>query len=169
MTLEIQYYADKPDRDLSICTPGSVTWGDAEPGCFESADDMRTFGTLVTSLGFRYGTYGNRYTIPALFGNSEELTPWALWYADYRPPDFEHFEPFNGFVVPDLWQYWSGGYCGINCDLSITPDGRLFADISNYSSYLTAKQANYFKFTLDGVVIGLQNGDIAKQQKEILS
>jgi len=168
MSLELQYYADKPGRDLTIPDAGNVTWGDAEPGCFESAEEMREFGTLVTSLGFRYGTYGNRYTIPTLFGPSEELTPWALWYADYRPPDFSTFEPFNGFLLPDLWQYWSGGYCGINCDLSITPDGRLFADLSNYSGYISAKQASFFKFTLDGVVIGLQNADIARHQKGML-
>lgn len=166
--LELQYYADRPGRDLSICDPGSVVWGDVEPGCFESAQDLRDFGTLVTSIGFRYGTYGNKWSIQALFGESEELAPWPLWYADYRPPDFSTFEPFNGFTVPALWQYWSGGYCGINCDLSITPDGRIFADLSNYSQYLSAKQANYLKTTLDGVVIGLQNGDIAKQQKGML-
>lgn len=167
--MELQYYADRKGRDLTIPEVGNVVWGDAEPGCFESAQDMRDFGTLVTSLGFRYGTYGNRYTIADLFGsNDEELAPWALWYADYRPPDFASFQPFNGFTEPALWQYWSGGYCGINCDLSITPDGRIFADLSNYSSYLSAKQANYLKLTLDGVVIGLQDADIARQQKGML-
>jgi hypothetical protein len=166
--LELQYYADKPNRDLTIPHPGAVVWGDVEPGCFESKQELYDFGTLVTSLGFRYGTYGNKPSVSAMFGDSEELAPWSLWYADYRPPDFDTFEPFNGFIIPDLWQFWSGGYCGINCDLSITLEGRLFADISNYTQYLSAKQANYLKLTLDGVIIGLQNADIARQQKGML-
>lgn len=168
MTLEIQYYADKPGRDLSICDPGSVVWCDIEPGCFENAADVRAFGTLVTSLGLRYGTYTGRWIFPDVFGASEELAQWPLWYADYRPPDFSTFEPFNGWTEPALWQYWSGGYCGINCDLSVTPDMRLFADISNYTT-LTPKAAEFIKYTFSGVVIGLQNTAIAKMQKGMLT
>lgn len=168
MSLEIQYYADKPGRDLSICDPGSVVWCDVEPGCFQSVQDVRDFGTLVTERGLRYGTYGNKTSIAAVFGDSEELAAWPLWYADYRPPDLATFEPFNGFQNPDLWQYWSDGYLGINCDLSITPDSRLFADISNYTT-LTQKQADFLKHTLDGVVIGLQNAQTARKQKGLLT
>ncbi len=119
-------------------------------------------------MGLRYGTYGNRWSIVPVMGDSEELAPWPLWYADYRPPDFSTFEPFLGWAEPALWQYYPDGYCGVNADLSITPDGRIFADISNYTT-LNPKQANYFKFTLDGVVIGLQDPVKARRFKEQLT
>lgn len=168
MSLEVQYYADKPGRDLTIPDAGSVVWCDIEPDCFESQQEVRDFGTLVTGMGLRYGTYGNKTSIGAVFGSSDELAAWPLWYADYRPPDFNTFDPFNGWTAPDLWQYWSDGYLGINCDMSITPDGRIFADISNYT-VLTSKQAEYLKATLDGVIIGLQDARVARLQKRLLT
>lgn len=166
--LEIQYYVDLPGRDIGICDPGSVCWVDIEPGCFQDAQLVRIEGTRITNAGLRYGTYGNKTSIQPVFGESIELAEWPLWVADYRPPDFAAFEAFNGWDSPALWQYWSGGYLGVNCDLSITPDGRLFADISNFT-VLTQKQADYFKHTLDGVVIGLQDSRKARKFKELLS
>lgn len=167
MSLDLQYYCDLPGRDLSICDPDSVCWVDIEPGCFQDAQQVRDEGTRITEAGLRYGTYCGRYTLLPEFEGGE-LSPWPLWYADYRPPDFQTFQEFGGWLLPDLWQYWSDGYLGVNCDLSITPDGRLFADISNYTT-LTQKQADYFKHTLDGVVIGLQSAAKAREFKAMLS
>lgn len=168
MTLELQYYVDLPGRDLTIPDTGSVVWIDIEPGCFQSIEDVRAQGTANTAAGMATGIYGNRTSISAVVGDSTELSPWPLWYADYRPPLWDTYTAFNGWdMLPALWQFWSGGYCGINCDLSITVDGRLFADISNYTN-LTQKQADFLKTTLDGVVIGLQDAAIARHQKELL-
>lgn len=166
--IELQYYVDLPGRDLSICDPGSVVWVDIEVGCFQDADDVRAEGSRITEAGLRYGTYCNQTSLTPVFGSSNELSLWPLWLADYRPPDYFTFVPFNGWTEPALWQYYPDGYVGVNCDLSITPDGRLFADISNYTT-LTQKQADYFKHTLDGVVIGLQDAAKARHFKELLS
>lgn len=166
--LELQYYCDLPHREISIAEPGSVVWVDIEVGCFQSAEDVRAEGTRITSAGLKYGTYCNKTSLEPVFGDSDELAAWPLWVADYRPPDFSTFVPFNGWTEPALWQFWSDGYLGVNCDLSITPDGRLFADISNYTT-ISQKQADFFKHTLDGVVIGLQDAAIARKFKAMLS
>lgn len=170
MTLELQYYVDKPGRDLRVPNKGSVVWIDVEPGCFTDPQAVRDQGTKNTAAGMKTGIYTGRWIFPTYYGASTELAnyPCPLWYADYRPPDYSTFVPFNGWTKPALWQFYPDGYCGVNADLSITPDGRLFADISNYSA-LTPKQAGYFKYTLDGVVIGLQDAAKAKQFKELLS
>ncbi len=168
MTLELQYYVDLPGRDLTIPDAGSVVWIDIEPGCFQDAQAVRDQGTANTAAGMVTGIYCSRNSLPPVFGDSTELAdyPLPLWVADYRPP--HDFIPFSGWTTYALWQYWSNGYLGVNCDLSITPDGRLFADISNFSS-LTQRQADYFKTTLSGVVIGLQNAAIARKFKEQLT
>jgi len=167
VSLELQYYHDLPGRDITIPDKGSVNWIDIEPGCFQKAQDVRDAGTRNTAAGMVTGLYCNATSLVPVFGNSQELSAWPLWYADYRPPDFSTFVPFGGWVSPALWQFWSDGYLGINCDLSITPDGRLFADISNFSS-LTQKQADFIKFTLDGVIIGIQDAAKARRFKEML-
>ena len=74
--------------------------------------------------------------------------------------------------------------------MSITPDGRVFVDISNYTTLsaarpksnlrslmarafspvtLTPSQANYLKYTVDAVVIGLQDAAKARYFKALLS
>jgi len=174
MTLELQYYADRPGRDLTIPGPGSVVWGDWELGCFQVQQDLRDFGSLVTSMGLRYGTYCNRYSLQTgeAWGDSTELSPWPLFYADYRAPDFATFVPFNGFTLPALWQWSSSGYMTpaglVNADVSLTPDGRLFLDISNWTT-LTTKQAEFIKYAAAGVVIGLQDAAKARRFKALLS
>ncbi len=171
----MQVYVDRPGRDLSIAEAGWVAWADVEPGCLVTAQEVRDVGTAITAAGLRYGTYGNRTSISAVFGDSPELAAWPLWYANYIPPCYDWFQPFNGFQQPALWQYTSGGYLGINCDLSITPDGRIFADLSNYSienldgTTFGRMQADFLKYTLDGVVLGLQDADIARYFKALLS
>ncbi len=172
MSLELQYYVDLPGRDLTIPDPNSVVWIDIEPGCFQDAQDVRDQGTANTAAGMRTGIYCNRYSLAPVFGDSQELAPWPLWLADYRPPDYQSFVPFNGWASPALWQWSSSGWMTpvglINADVSITPEGRVFVDISNFTS-LGPKEAQFLKYTVDGVVIGLQNAAIARQQKALLS
>lgn len=184
MTLELQYYCDLPGRDISICDPGSVCWVDIEVGCFQDAQLVRDEGTRITEAGLRYGTYCNRSSLEPVFGDSDELSTWPLWYADYRPPNYASFVPFNGWTEPALWQWSSGGYVvsvdnigrrrTLNCDMSVTPDGRVFVDLSNYSSKNVSGQefdqsdADFLKYTVQGVVIGLQSVVKARRFKEML-
>ncbi len=175
MSLELQVYVTRPrqvEASRGIWEPGWVMWGDVEPGCLVTKQEVYDVGTMATDAGLRYGTYGNRTSISAVFGDSEELAQWPLFYADYRPPDWLSFVPFNGFQSPALWQWSSSGWMTpvglINADVSITPEGRVFVDISNFTS-LGPKEAQFLKYTVDGVVIGLQNAAIARQQKALLS
>lgn len=121
--MELQYYVDIPGRDLTIPDAGAMVWIDIEVGCFQDAQQVREQGTANTAAGMVTGIYGNRASIPPVFGDSTELAAYGcpLWYADYRPPDFASFQPFNGWDKPLIWQYSSDGLLGINCDLNLMP------------------------------------------------
>ncbi len=187
MSLELQWYVDIPGRDLSIPNPGEWCWVDIEPGCFQDAQQVRDQGTANTTAGLPTGIYCGRYTLPAVFGDSTELADFGLplWHAAYEPPDYQSFIPYNGWDKPALWQWSSAGFITgfdqhqnriiVNCDMNITPDGRWFLDLSNYSEQLvsggpfTQREADFIKHTFAGVVIGLQNAAIARQLKGLLS
>ncbi len=76
--------------------------------------------------------YTNKTGIDPVFGDSTELADWPcpLIYADYRPPNFRKFVPFNGWASPAAWQYSSQGmryntatgYTSVNCDLLLAPE-----------------------------------------------
>jgi hypothetical protein len=172
VTLELQFYVDRPGRDLTIPNPGDWVWVDVEPGCFTDLQSIRDQGTANTAAGLSTGIYTSRYFFQSLISTtSTELADFGcpLWTADYRPPFFDTFVPYNGWQAPALWQYaGTTTLYGATVDLSITPDGRLFCDISNYTN-LTPRAAEYIKATLDGCVIGLQDASIARKQKELLS
>ncbi len=162
-----EWYVDKPGRRLDIVPPESRVWVDVEPGCFTKAEDVRNEGTRLTSLGMQYGTYGNKPSIEPVFGESEELNKWPLWYANYKPPLWTSFESFNGFYYPQKWQFCDEGLCGINVDLSLDNSGKLWADFGNYT-ILTPANAEILVLTCQGVIIGLQDEGIAQWNFETL-
>jgi hypothetical protein len=175
--IALQYYVDRLERDLTIPSPGDIVWIDIEAGCFQDAQQVRDEGTEQTAHGLVSSIYCNKYSLQPVFGDSSELAAFGckLIYADYRPPDLRTFEPFNGWEMPEVWQYASAGLnfnkgqgiVTLNCDLLITPDGRVGCDISNYTD-LTDLEAQYLRATVDFVCIGLQNATIARRQKEQL-
>lgn len=162
------WYVDRLNRRLDLCRQNEMVWTDIEPGCFERAVDVRAMGTRITEAGLRYGTYGNETSIKPVFGDSEELAPWPLWEANYGPPLWSRFQPYNGFTSPQLWQYDDSKYCGINVDLSLDVEGGLWADFGNYT-VLNPTQAEILILTLDGVIIGLQDEGIAKYNFGLLN
>ena len=175
MSLELQVYVTRPHQvqeSQDIWEPGWVMWGDIEDGCLVTKQEVYDVGTLATNAGLRYGTYGNETSISKVFGDSTELAEWPLWYAGYRAPEYSTFEPFNGWTEPALWQFSDAGFWTpsgvINCDVSITPDNRVFLDVSNFTT-LTQAQADYAKYRVSGFILGLQNPEIARHQKELLS
>jgi len=163
----VEWYVDKPGRELRLVPQGARVWVDIEPGCFDLAEEVRDEGTRLTELGLLYGTYGNQGSIAGVFGASEELQNWPLWYANYGPPVPANWQPFNGFTTPELWQYDDGPYCGINVDLSIDEEGGLYADFGNYT-VLTPKHADMLVATLQGAIIGLQDYGKAQWNFELL-
>lgn len=122
--VELQWYVDRPGRDITIASPGDIVWIDIEPDCFVTAASVREQGTKNTSLGLRTGIYCNRTSIQNVFGDSSELADYGLplWYANYIPPRWDWFQPFNGWNEPVIWQYSSGGFLGINCDLNVAKE-----------------------------------------------
>lgn len=164
---EIEWYVDLPGRHYDLCSPGQRVWVDIEPGCFTIANDVRKEGSRLTDLGLSYGTYGNHTSIFPVFGNSEELGQWPLWYADYRAPIWSTFEPFNGFLAPKKWQFDDHGLAGINVDLSVDYDGLLWADFGNYT-ILSPKTADMLVAVCSGAIIGLQDEGRAQWNFEAL-
>ncbi len=119
--VDLEYYVDKPGRDLSIPHPGARVWIDIEVGCFTQVSDVDNEIMLLQNEGFRPGIYCNRVSLQVLDGQPNPA--WAtlpLWYADYRDPRLDSFVPFNGWGLPTIWQYSSNGVAGINCDLNVS-------------------------------------------------
>jgi hypothetical protein len=128
---EFQSYEDLPGRHLDSTRPGEVTWIDIEPMCFQNAQQVREQGSINTEHGLITAIYGNRESIYPIFGDSTELADYGcpLIYADYRPPLYNTFKPFNGWQRPAAWQCSSLGLhlprglgsVDINADLLIAP------------------------------------------------
>ena len=186
--MEFNWYAENPTTRFDPCLPGEWCAIAIEKGGFEDPDSVRRQGSIQTDAGLKTRIYTNKTGIYPVFGDSTELAdyPCPLWYADYRPPVFSSFVPFNGWDAPVAWQWSSSGYRIpgtvhdshpriINCDMIVTPDGRLGCDLSNYSTVnITGEkfgtwEANFIKATMNFVVIGLQNLDVAKMFRELLS
>jgi len=165
-----RYYVDRPGRDLSPCRPGAKVYIDIEPGCFTDPQEVRDEGTRLTKAGFKVGIYTNQTSFEPVFGASPECAEWGcpLWVASWDVIPYAHFRSFNGWTQPELWQYSNKGIAGINADLNSDPEGRLFADISNYTT-LTPYEAWVLRTHCQGVVIGLQNTAIARMQSDLLS
>jgi len=119
---ERQYYVDVPGRDLTIPEMGSVTWIDVEPGCFVLKSDIETEEQRIRNHLLIPGIYGNETSIKPVLGNDTSFARLPLLYANYtrnvQVPDFNTFQPFNGWLRPKLWQYaGSTDLCGVNVDL----------------------------------------------------
>ncbi len=118
--LDLEYYVDKPGRNLGVAHSGARVWIDIEVGCFTKISDVDNEIMLLQNEGFRPGIYCNRVSLQVLDGQPNPA--WAtlpLWYADYRDPRLDSFVPFNGWGSPAIWQYSSNGVAGINCDLNV--------------------------------------------------
>lgn len=117
--LERGYYIDLPGRDLSIPEDGSYCAIDIEVDCFTDSGDIdRAILDLDAEL-VRVMIYGNETSIVPVIGNSEALSKYPLWWANYGTPDPSRFRPFNGWEKPLLMQYSPEGIQGINCDLDL--------------------------------------------------
>lgn len=117
-------YVERPNRHIEIAEPGMLTWIDIEPGCFTDKDEANRERSRIAAAGLTPGFYGNKYSIQAVVGS--DYVEWSkdpLWYANYpndhHVPAITEFVPFNGWLVPEGWQYSSGGIADINCDLSV--------------------------------------------------
>jgi len=181
MLSEIRWYVDRPGRELGLCPPGAKVYIDIEPGCFMDADEVRAEGTRLTQHKLVTGIYSNEGSLPEVFGASTELADWPcpLYYASWWLRPWHNFHPFNGYQMPELWQVARGlvppgsherpgGIAGVNCDVAFDPEGRLWADISNYS-VVDAYEAYVLKNACFGIVIGLQNAGIARYQYQMLT
>jgi len=180
MLSEIRFYVDLPGRDLGLCRPGDVVYIDIEPSCFESADDVRAEGTRLTNHRLTTGIYTNKAGLEPVFGASTELADWPcpLYFASWGVVPYQGFQPFNGYKEPHLWQVspgavnvppgtMHGGIAGVNADMAFDPEGRLWADISNYSQ-INAYEAYVLTHACYGVVVGLQNLGTARYQLDML-
>lgn len=133
---EFHYYVEAKnlDNDLTLCAPNEWVWIAIEKGGFENAQDVRDEGTIQTQMGLRTAIYCNENSIKPVFGDSHELADFGcpLIYADYRPPLWNTFKPFNGWTHPEAWQCSNLGlrlprglsYTDINCDLLSMPTQR---------------------------------------------
>lgn len=124
--VELQYYIERPGRDLSIPDAGSIVWVDIETGCFTERVETLTAIDTVINKNLTLYIYGNKWSIEPVFGNSTELSGYPLVHAEYpadgHVPDITEFKPYNGWTKPTIWQYSSGGVAGINADLCVGYD-----------------------------------------------
>ncbi len=121
VSVDLEYYVDKPGRDVSIADPGNRIWIDVEVGCFTSVSWVDNEIMLLQNEGLTPGIYCNRVSLQVL--DAPPNPAWStlpLWYADYRDPRLDSFVPFNGWGLPAIWQYSSNGVAGINCDLNVS-------------------------------------------------
>lgn len=121
--MDLEYYLDKPGRDISIPHYRSRVWVDIEVGCYTQINDVDQAIVQLADAEYTPGIYCNKVSLGVLDGDPG--TRWAhlpLWYADYRQPDLTTFRPFNGWIKPTIWQYSSNGIHGINCDLNVAYD-----------------------------------------------
>lgn len=134
--MELQYYLDLPRREWEIFPWYAMTkvWIDIEVGCYTRVADVDMDLQLLDNIGCRPGIYCNAESLKVLDGPANpEWGKRPLWYADYNedrvgPPyswenkpevrEFPPFFPWNTGQQPEIWQYNSKGFAGINCDLN---------------------------------------------------
>lgn len=168
-----EYYVDLPGRDLTIPEAGSQVWVDVETGCFVRRKDVDDEVALIQSLGLLPNIYGNEPSIAPVLGSSQAWSDLPLIYANYPagglPPDFNTFNPFNGWTRPRGWQYkGTTDLCGVNVDLDcfegdytepvvVIPDGIgvHYADGSEASVWVPDPAR-----TLDGIGIHFTDGSV---------
>jgi len=152
-----------------LCRPGDEVYIDIEKDCFETADEVRSEGTRLTSHRLKTGIYCTRDSVAAAFGASTELADWPcpLWLASWYVKPFENFHPFMGWKKPELWQVSEKGIAGVNVDVSFDEQGRPWADFGNYT-VLEPFDAFILKNMVYGVVVGLQDMGIARYNLDML-
>jgi len=167
---EIRWYVDKPGRELDLCRPGDKVYIDIEPGCFTDAEAVRQEGSRLTAHQLVTGIYTNHEPFQRAFGASTECADWPcpLWYAGWYVEPYLAFHPFNGWKKPELWQCSDKGIAGINVDVSVDEQGRLWADFGNYTQ-LEPFSAALLRRICHGVVIGLQDEGKARYNYQMLT
>lgn len=173
---KIDYYVDKPGRDLSICPPGALIWLDVEKDCLDTPDALIAASNQVLLANLRRGFYGNEESVAPVIGASMAYAALPLWYPDYRFPDWTTFKPFNGFTRPKRWQYSDAGLPGdsfgpgeasLNCDLSLQEEEfEVFTRLNRDSAWF-ANAANQLIDGSRGVNARLDFADLPPTATEI--
>lgn len=174
--LQLMYYIERPNRDLTIPDAGSIVWVDIEEGCFVERNETLQALADVAARGLVPYVYGNKYSIEPVFGQSTELSGYPLVHAEYPRdgdvPDFTEFEPYNGWDKPAIWQYSSGGVAGINADLCVSYEewpvavvpagiGIHFPDGDSQEVWNAEDAANQGR-AIDGIGLRMSDGEIRR-------
>lgn len=119
--LSFQYYSERVGRDLSLVAPGEWVWVDIEKHALEDRASIYQSIEQIQKAGGVPLAYCNRASYEPVFGESDELAKLGieLVYADYRPPAWESFQPFAGWLTPRIWQYSDKGLIFPYGDLEI--------------------------------------------------